>query len=103
MYYIQDEEVYYGDDQQHKELEMLAKSLPEANNSGDSSPEMTQAPYALKQGWMDGIFGCLRPMLSIIGKGSVNEINGNQGKQFTVFINFQGLFKFKLKKYWSIF
>lgn len=59
---------------------ILAINVPGAGSGGDSSPEITQPPHALKQGWMEGIFGCLRPMLSIIGKGGVNEIKGNSGK-----------------------
>ncbi|XP_044732924.1 mitogen-activated protein kinase kinase kinase 13 isoform X2 [Chrysoperla carnea] len=47
----------------------------------DSSPDTPQ-PAGVgvctvndpKQGWMDGIFGCLRPVLSIIGKAAVNDI-----------------------------
>ncbi|CAH1155734.1 unnamed protein product [Phaedon cochleariae] len=35
----------------------------------DSSPETPQPAYDPKQGWINGIFGCLRPVLSIIGKG----------------------------------
>lgn len=43
----------------------------------DSSPDTPQPnAYDLKQGWMNGIFGCLRPVLSIIGKGVVENKNG---------------------------
>lgn len=47
----------------------------------DSSPDTPQPafPEAAKQGWMNGIFGCLRPVLSIIGKGVVENRNP-QGK-----------------------
>lgn len=45
----------------------------------DSSPDLPQPTYAMKQGWMDSVFGCLRPVLSIIGKNNANEIKGNQG------------------------
>ncbi|CAH1105459.1 unnamed protein product [Psylliodes chrysocephalus] len=42
----------------------------------DSSPDSPQpANYDLKQGWINGIFGCLRPVLSIIGKGVVENKN----------------------------
>ncbi|XP_049818926.1 mitogen-activated protein kinase kinase kinase 13 isoform X3 [Aethina tumida] len=41
----------------------------------DSSPDTPQPAYDLKQGWMNGIFGCLRPVLSIIGKGVVENKN----------------------------
>lgn len=43
----------------------------------DSSPDTPQPAYpeAAKQGWINGIFGCLRPVLSIIGKGVVENKN----------------------------
>lgn len=43
----------------------------------DSSPDSPQPAYpgTAKQGWMNGIFGCLRPVLSIIGKGVVENKN----------------------------
>ncbi|KAJ8954615.1 hypothetical protein NQ318_003149 [Aromia moschata] len=41
----------------------------------DSSPDTPQPAYDIKQGWMNGIFGCLRPVLSIIGKGVVENRN----------------------------
>ncbi|XP_066249936.1 mitogen-activated protein kinase kinase kinase 13 isoform X1 [Euwallacea similis] len=42
----------------------------------DSSPDTPQPHvYDLKQGWMTGIFGCLRPMLNIIGKGVQDSKN----------------------------
>lgn len=45
----------------------------------DSSPACSQNPINSKQqGWINGIFGCLRPVLSIIGKAGTNEIKGNQ-------------------------
>lgn len=56
----------------------VAISIPNAGVN-DSSPETPQQAFALKQGWMDSVFGCLRPVLSIIGKAGVNEIKGNQG------------------------
>ncbi|RZC37328.1 mitogen-activated protein kinase kinase kinase 13, partial [Asbolus verrucosus] len=43
-------------------------------NVQDSSPDTPQPAYDLNKGWITGIFGCLRPVLSIIGKGAVNEI-----------------------------
>lgn len=50
----------------------------------DSSPDTPQPnAYDLKQGWMNGIFGCLRPVLSIIGKGVQDNKNG-QGKYLLV-------------------
>lgn len=44
----------------------------------DSSPEATQPVDSKQHGWIHGIFGCLRPVLSIIGKATNNEIKGNQ-------------------------
>ncbi|CAG9855934.1 unnamed protein product [Phyllotreta striolata] len=42
----------------------------------DSSPDTPQAEYYdLKQGWINGIFGCLRPVLSMIGKGVADNKN----------------------------
>lgn len=63
----------------------VAINIPGAMCNNDSSPETPQPAYAHKQGWMwvGGIFGCLRPVLSIIGKAGVNEIKGNQGKSAT--------------------
>ncbi|VEN45229.1 unnamed protein product [Callosobruchus maculatus] len=51
---------------------------PGATSVDDSSPEAPHPPpydpsAAGKQGWMTGIFGCLRPVLSIIGKGVVDS------------------------------
>nr|CAI5863831.1 unnamed protein product [Callosobruchus analis] len=57
---------------------------PGATSVDDSSPEAPHPqPYdpsaAGKQGWMTGIFGCLRPVLSIIGKGVVDS-RSSQGQ-----------------------
>ncbi|KAG5867706.1 hypothetical protein JTB14_019123 [Gonioctena quinquepunctata] len=41
----------------------------------DSSPDTPQPGHDIKQGWINGIFGCLRPVLSIIGKGVVENKN----------------------------
>ncbi|XP_060535359.1 mitogen-activated protein kinase kinase kinase 13 isoform X2 [Cylas formicarius] len=41
----------------------------------DSSPDTPQPAYDPKQGWVNGIFGCLRPVLSIIGKGVAENKN----------------------------
>lgn len=60
---------------------MAVVNIPGAMcNNNDSSPETPQPAFPHKGGWWEGgIFGCLRPVLSIIGKGGVNEIKGNQG------------------------
>ncbi|CAH1123108.1 unnamed protein product [Ceutorhynchus assimilis] len=43
----------------------------------DSSPDTPQPNvYDLKQGWINGIFGCLRPVLGIIGKTVVDTRPG---------------------------
>ncbi|XP_015833522.1 mitogen-activated protein kinase kinase kinase 13 isoform X2 [Tribolium castaneum] len=55
---------------------MVATTIPQPQQ--DSSPDTPQpAPYDLNKGWMTGIFGCLRPVLSIIGKGAVSEIKNS--------------------------
>lgn len=46
----------------------------------DTSPGSPQpTAYDLNKGWITGIFGCLRPVLSIIGKTAINDVN-SQGK-----------------------
>lgn len=57
---------------------MVEVKIPGAH-CNDSSPDTPQPRFNVKPGWMDGIFGCLRPFLSVIGKAGVNEIKGNQG------------------------
>ncbi|XP_044268988.1 mitogen-activated protein kinase kinase kinase 13-A isoform X2 [Tribolium madens] len=53
---------------------MVAPTQPQQ----DSSPDTPQpAPYDLNKGWMTGIFGCLRPVLSVIGRGAVSEIKNS--------------------------
>ncbi|KAK9886828.1 hypothetical protein WA026_018480 [Henosepilachna vigintioctopunctata] len=47
------------------------------NVSPFGTPDTPPPPYDIKQGWMTGIFGCLRPVLSIIGKGG-HEIRNEQ-------------------------
>ncbi|XP_063910272.1 mitogen-activated protein kinase kinase kinase 13-like isoform X2 [Zophobas morio] len=54
---------------------MVAATMPPAVQ--DSSPDTPQPAYDLNKGWITGIFGCLRPVLSIIGKGAVNEIKNS--------------------------
>lgn len=57
----------------------MSGALPPGADTSDSSPDTTQQPMNSKQnGWIHGIFGCLRPVLSIIGKATNNEIKGNQ-------------------------
>ncbi|KAK9746503.1 Protein tyrosine and serine/threonine kinase [Popillia japonica] len=56
---------------------MVEVKIPGAH-CNDSSPDTPQPRFNVKPGWMDGIFGCLRPFLSVIGKAGVNEIKGNQ-------------------------
>jgi mitogen-activated protein kinase kinase kinase 13 len=51
---------------------MVAGTIPQVVQ--DSSPDTPQPAYDLNKGWITGILGCLRPVLSIIGKGAVNEI-----------------------------
>ncbi|XP_018568344.1 mitogen-activated protein kinase kinase kinase 13 isoform X2 [Anoplophora glabripennis] len=57
----------------HKITNETAVNIPVACQ--DSSPDTPQPAYDIKQGWMNGIFGCLRPVLSIIGKGVVENRN----------------------------
>lgn len=35
-------------------------------------------------GWMDGIFGCMRPVLSLIGKGHIIEIKTKQTEEWEI-------------------
>ncbi|KAF5280522.1 hypothetical protein FQR65_LT00273 [Abscondita terminalis] len=78
MLCIQDEMGQLSIHQPGGERPKVSISVPEAICNNDSSPDTPQPAFALKQGWMDGIFGCLRPVLSIIGKANSNEIKGNQ-------------------------
>lgn len=85
MLYIGEEIGQLHIQQKPKNPSVVAINVPGGTEScGDSSPEITQANQALKQGWIDGIFGCLRPMLSMFGKGGVNEIKGSQGTYMKV-------------------
>lgn len=78
MLYIREDLGQLHIQEKPKNPAVVAINVPGAE-SGDTSPDITQANQALKQGWMDGIFGCLRPMLSMFGKAGVNEIKGSQG------------------------
>lgn len=73
----------------HKSVSEPAMVVSGSQLAQDSSPDTPQPGYDLNKGWF-GIFGCLRPVLSIIGKGSVNEIrNTHQGNitQITLIFN----------------
>ncbi|KAF5288232.1 hypothetical protein FQA39_LY04000 [Lamprigera yunnana] len=78
MLCIQDEMGQLNIHQPGVERPKVSISVPEAICNNDSSPDTSQPGFALKQGWMEGIFGCLRPVLSIIGKSNSHEIKGNQ-------------------------
>jgi len=42
-------------------------------------------PGQPRDGWVAGLFGCLRPIIgTIIGKATVNEIKANQGEQTSI-------------------
>lgn len=58
-------------------IDIPAKGVQTASPFG--TPDTPPPPYDIKQGWMTGIFGCLRPVLSIIGKGG-HEIRNEQGE-----------------------
>ena len=75
----------------------LGAMAPQKPCSDDSSPDTPQPQLDLKQGWIEGIFGCLRPMLSIIGKANTHEMRRNQGTvkytscvRLTYFCRFMG-------------
>ncbi|XP_017767959.1 PREDICTED: mitogen-activated protein kinase kinase kinase 12 isoform X3 [Nicrophorus vespilloides] len=73
-----------ADHHQHRPVVPLTISVPGAAQGYDSSsPDTPQT--ARKQGWMQGIFGCLQPVLSIIGKSGTNEIKGNQDSSADTF------------------
>ncbi|XP_022917912.1 mitogen-activated protein kinase kinase kinase 13-B isoform X2 [Onthophagus taurus] len=55
--------------------QVVGIKVPESQ-CNDSSPDASQTEFNVNKGWMNGIFGCLRPFLSAIGKGGVNEIKG---------------------------
>ncbi|XP_045462128.1 mitogen-activated protein kinase kinase kinase 13-B isoform X2 [Harmonia axyridis] len=56
-------------------IDIPAKGLQNVSPFG--TPDTPPPPYDIKQGWMTGIFGCLRPVLSIIGKGG-HEIRNDE-------------------------
>jgi hypothetical protein len=55
------------------------------NSSKQSAPSAgvsfdCQNPSAAQHaGWIDGLLGCLRPVWTIIGKATANELKGRQG------------------------
>lgn len=46
------------------------------HNNYDEDPPMCKGnPLNEKQlSWIDGIFGCMKPVLSLIGKGSLHDV-----------------------------
>ncbi|KAL3284694.1 hypothetical protein HHI36_018843 [Cryptolaemus montrouzieri] len=56
-------------------IDIPTKGMQKSSPFG--TPDTPPPPYDIKQGWMTGIFGCLRPVLSIIGKGG-HEIRNEQ-------------------------
>lgn len=80
MLCIQDELSQLSLQKSSPDSEKVAVNIPV--NVSDSSPDTPQQAFADKGGWMNSVlFGCLRPVLSIIGKAGVNEIKGNQGRR----------------------
>jgi hypothetical protein len=51
------------------------KSYDNGQNLGDS-PKMCKPNTANEKSytWIDGIFGCMKPVLSLIGKGSLHDV-----------------------------
>lgn len=76
-----------------EELGQLSVGAPpitmQTLDSTDSSQDMTvkvEPAAAGKEGWIDGLLGCLRPVWTIIGKAAANEIKGHhQGNQKATF------------------
>uniref|UniRef100_A0A1B6MNK2 Mitogen-activated protein kinase kinase kinase dlk-1 n=2 Tax=Graphocephala atropunctata TaxID=36148 RepID=A0A1B6MNK2_9HEMI len=67
-----------------EELGQLSVGAPPIHiqtlDSSDSSQETTikmEPNPANKEGWIDGLLGCLRPVWTIIGKAAANEIKGH--------------------------
>lgn len=83
-------DVWFGfslTDKLEEDLNNLQRFTETSISIQDSSPDTPQPnAYDLKQGWMNGIFGCLRPVLSIIGKGVQDNKNG-QGKYLLYWSN----------------
>jgi hypothetical protein len=62
--------------------------------SEESSPSVEfQNPATV--GFFDGLFGCLRPMLTIIGKATASELKG-QGTQLVLINNWRHTRHFKI-------
>lgn len=76
-----------------EELGQLSVGAPpitmQTLDSTDSSQDLTvkvEPAAAGKEGWIDGLLGCLRPVWTIIGKAAANEIKGHhQGNQKATF------------------
>ena len=52
----------------------------QTQETSDSSQEATlkiDPNNTGKEGWIDGLLGCLRPVWTIIGKAAANEIKGH--------------------------
>ncbi|XP_048515240.1 mitogen-activated protein kinase kinase kinase 12 isoform X1 [Athalia rosae] len=62
--------------------------LPDSSNTESADSKSSESTTkcspgtgtldAQRSGWIEGIFGCLRPVWTIIGKAAVNEIKGHQ-------------------------
>lgn len=62
--------------QNDKELECGVSGLTSNNGNNINNNEMGGHCNGMagKPGWMDGIFGCMKPVLSLIGKGHIIEM-----------------------------
>jgi hypothetical protein len=66
------------------------QEIPDDYSQNDSSKPSVPLPgvsvgcqntsAAQHGGWIDGLLGCLRPVWTIIGKATTNEIKGRQGE-----------------------
>ncbi|KAK3927245.1 Mitogen-activated protein kinase kinase kinase 12 [Frankliniella fusca] len=62
-----------------------AMKEPQGNSSPDDPiPHCTPMMGPVRGGWMDGILGCLRPVWTMIGKASNNEMKANQVDEWEI-------------------
>ena len=79
----------YGYYEREENLVVVNGSLKEHQAQDSSSPDDTIAHCApmmgpVRGGWMDGILGCLRPVWTMIGKATTNEMKANQADNWEI-------------------
>ncbi|XP_015509482.1 mitogen-activated protein kinase kinase kinase 12 isoform X1 [Neodiprion virginianus] len=60
------------------------ESNSKSSGSGTKCSPVSGTLDAQRSGWIEGIFGCLRPVWTIIGKAAVNEIKGHQTNDWEI-------------------